>query len=127
MPRRKFSDHVKGTIRSVQQKGLIGATNPIVNYANSKAVMKERLAKERAREFGSGAEGAGGDRTWYPPVYTELDNGRKITISFHRTRPNDYLVADGHVSIENFYHSATRQNHDHFMNGKIVADRGRSS
>ncbi len=77
--------------------------------------------------FGTGE--VGGDDHWSEPVYGNTDDGRDITFSQGQgPREGETLVAEGHVSMSDFYGRREDGNkgHDHLdKDGNLIADRGR--
>lgn len=98
--------------------------------ASTRQHIRDEQAKRLRRNFGDGI--AGGDRTWMPPVYAAHEDGRPITISYHRKK-DQVLVCDGHVDFDTFYARSPKKKstgHDHLTDGQFQrpgTDRGAHS
>ena len=113
---------------------LLGMVRSLFNGTgmNQGATMREIRAahdeRQRRQQFGTGAPGAGGDRSWEPPFHATTRDGRPVTVSFGRgSRTGQTLICDGHVDFHTFYNDKkTRvvKGHDHYLkDGSFGADR----
>ena len=82
------------------------------------------------RTFGNGESHE--SRTFDAPVHALTEDGREVTVAFGKhgtSREGHLLIADGHLTGDNFYRNARsrQKGHDHIgPDGTHYADRGRS-